>query len=231
MTGLTRIIACDVMKEELLAIPPERPVEFHFISMGLHRWPDKLREELRSVLAQCAGVDRVVLAFGLCGGAVAGLTAPDLPLVIPLAHDCIPVFVGTRPEYELLVQQEKGTYYLSGGWLEGERTTFTEYRRVRDKYGEKKALRVMATMFDAYRRIVFIHTGHPREAGHVETGKELAALLGLEFVERAGNNAWLTRIVNGPWDEERFITLAPGETLSEGHFGCGLGQGAALQGV
>jgi len=231
MTGATRIIACDVMKEELLAVPLERPVEFHFVSMGLHRWPDKLREELRTVLSQSAGVERVVLAFGLCGGAVAGLAAPELPLVIPRAHDCIPVLIGTRPVYELLVQEEKGTYFLTGGWLEGERTVFTEYRRVRDKYGEKKALRVMSTMFDAYRRMVFIHTGHPRESEHIATGKELAGLLGLEFMERSGDNAWLASIVNGPWDEERFITLAPGETLTEGHFGCGLAQGVAMQGI
>jgi hypothetical protein len=209
------------MREELLDVTQDRAVEFHFVSMGLHRWPDKLREELRTVLAQSAGVERVVLAFGLCGGAVAGLTAPDLPLVIPQAHDCIPVLMGTRPGYEALLQEEKGTYFLTGGWLEGERTVLTEYRRVRDKYGEKKALRVMATMLDAYRRIVFIHTGHPREAQHIETGKELAVLLGLDFTERVGDNAWLASIVNGPWEAGRFITLAPGETLTEGHFVCG----------
>jgi hypothetical protein len=219
------------MKEELLDVLTDRAVEFHFVSMGLHRWPDKLREELRGVLAQSAGVERVVLAFGLCGGAVAGLTAPDLPLFIPRVHDCIPVLMGNRPGYEDLMRQEKGTYFLTGGWLEGERTVFTEYRRVRDKYGEKKARRVMATMFDAYRRVVFIHTGHPREAQHNETGKELAVLLGLDFFERVGDNAWLARIVNGPWEADRFITLAPGETLSEGHFGCGLAQGVAMQGI
>ncbi len=215
----THIIACDVMKEELLAITPTHPVIFHFVSMGLHRWPDKLREELRAVLASATGRDRVVLAFGLCGGAVAGLTAPGIPLFIPRAHDCIPLLLGSRYTHEELLREEKGTYFLSGGWLEGERTVFSEYRRVREKYGEQKAKRVMATMFDAYRRIVFVHTGHPRETAHLATGRELAGLLGLEFLTIGGRDAWLRRVVNGPWDGDSFIEIAPGMVLLETDFG------------
>jgi len=217
----THIIACDVMKEELLAVTPQQPVTLQFVSMGLHRWPDKLREELRAVLAAVAGNDRVVLAFGLCGGAVADLKAPGVPLFIPKAHDCIPLLLGSRYTHEELLREEKGTYFLSGGWLEGERTAFTEYRRVRDKYGEQKAKRVMATMFDAYRRLTFIHTGHPREADHLATGQELADLLGLEFVVLSGRDAWLRRIVNGPWDGDSFITIEPEGTVSETDFGVG----------
>lgn len=218
---MTKVIACDVMKEELQAVPAVQPVTFHFVSMGLHRWPDRLREELRRILEENAGVTRVVLAFGLCGGATAGLAAPGVPLVIPRAHDCIPVLLGSRHTHERLMGEEKGTYFLSGGWLEGERTVFTEYRRVRDRYGEQKARRVMATMFDAYRRLVFIRTNHPREGEHAATGRELAGLLGLAYEEIPGRAEWLARIVNGPWDEDSFITIDPGTRLEEDHFGCG----------
>jgi hypothetical protein len=225
----THIIACDVMKEELLTVTPNHPVTFQFISMGLHRWPDKLREELRGILAATNGAERIVLAFGLCGGAVAGLPSPGVPLYIPRAHDCIPLLLGSRYTHDELVQQEKGTYFLSGGWLEGERTVFTEYRRVRDKYGEQKARRVMATMFDAYRRLVFIHTGHPRENDHLATGAELAELLELEFIVISGRDAWLRRIVNGPWDGDSFIEVQPGNRISEADFG--VGSAVALQGI
>jgi hypothetical protein len=172
----------------------------------------------------------VVLAFGLCGGAVAGLTAPGVELHIPRAHDCIPVLLGSSYTHQELLKEEKGTYFLSGGWLEGERTVFTEYRRVRDRYGEVKAKRVMATMFDAYRRLVFIRTGHPREEPHVATAQELAALLGLQYREVTGRAAWLDRLVNGPWQDDGFLTVAPDEVLTEAHFGVADG-GEALQGI
>ncbi|WP_224957791.1 DUF1638 domain-containing protein [Geomonas subterranea] len=216
---MTRIIACEVMREELLAVPAAHPVEFVFVSMGLHRWPDKLREELRALLAETTGVERVVLAFGLCGGAVAGLAAPGVPLLVPRAHDCIPLLLGSRYTHESLMAEEKGTFFLSGGWLEGERTIFSEYRRVRDKYGEAKAKRVMAEMFDAYRRLLFIRTSHPREDEHVATGQELALLLGLEYRELSGRRAWLARIVNGPWDGDSFLEFEPGSVVSEADFG------------
>lgn len=222
-TGKTRVIACEVMKEELLALSPAGEVEFVFVSLGLHRWPDKLREELRRLLAETDGVRRVVLAFGLCGGAVSGLAAASAELHIPRAHDCIPVLLGSSYSHQSLLQEERGTFFLSGGWLEGERTVFSEYRRVREKYGEAKARRVMATMFDAYRRMVFIRTGHPREEEHSATGQELASLLGLEYREVGGRRAWLQRIVNGPWDEEAFVTAAPGQTLTEADFGIAAG--------
>lgn len=227
---MTRIVACEVMREELLTVQASRPVEFQFVSMGLHRWPDRLREELRRILSQTEGVERVVLAFGLCGGAVSGLTAPGVPLFIPRAHDCIPLLLGSRYTHESLMQEEKGTYFLSGGWLEGERTVFTEYRRVRDRYGEAKARRVMATMFDAYRRLLFIRTGHPREEEHVATGRELAQLLGLEYRELSGRQAWLARIVNGPWDGDSFVAVEPGRAVSDADFGIQTAL-PALQGI
>lgn len=37
-----KLIACEVMKEELLAIKTQCDIEFEFISMGLHLHPEKL---------------------------------------------------------------------------------------------------------------------------------------------------------------------------------------------
>ena len=221
---MNAIIACEVMREELKKVRVEQPVTFHFVSMGLHRWPERLRDELHRLLAETSGVERVVLAFGLCGGAAAGLPAPGVPLTIPRVHDCIPLLLGSPEAHAQLRDEEKGTFFVSGGWLEGERTVFTEYRRVRERYGEQKARRVMATMFDAYRRLVFIHTGHPREDKHLATARELAQLLDLSFAERDGGSAWLERLVNGPWEGDDFITIQPGTVLDETAFGTSAGR-------
>ncbi|HEY6006710.1 MAG TPA: DUF1638 domain-containing protein [Geobacteraceae bacterium] len=212
------IIACEVMKEELLAVATERPVAFRFVSMGLHRWPERLREELRRLLGETTGCEAVVLAFGLCGGAVAGLRAPGVPLAVPRAHDCIPLLVGSPQAYAAVRAEEQGTLYLSGGWLEGERTLLSEYRRSRERFGEAKARRIMATMLDGYRRLLFLDTGHPRQEQRREEARELAALLSLDFCVRRGRDAWLARLVNGPWDGEDFVLIGPGEELREEYF-------------
>lgn len=91
-----RIIACEVMKEELLAVTPATKVEFQFISMGLHIYPEKLGAELQHMLDGSKGYERVVLAFGLCGGAARNLKTVDFILTIPRVHDCIPILLGSN---------------------------------------------------------------------------------------------------------------------------------------
>lgn len=213
---MTRVIACEVMREELLAVKASHPVTFEFVSMGLHLWPERLREELRGILERAGGPERIVLAFGLCGGAVAGLRSPGVPLFVPRAHDCIPLFFGSREAYEAARAEETGTFYVTGGWMEGERTLLSEYRRAREAYGERKARRVMATLFESYRRLVFVRTGHPREGAHLALAMETANLLKLELKERTGKSSWLERLVNGPWTEDLFLEVeADGEIRQE----------------
>lgn len=211
------IIACEVMKEELVRIAGIRSPGFRFVSMGLHRWPERLKDELARILAEEVPADSsaVVFGFGLCGGALAGLRAPHVPLVIPRSHDCIPLLIGSRAEYERELGREKGTFFLSGGWLEGERTLLSEYRRVRDRHGDARARKVMAAMLDSYRRMLFVTTGHPREGERLADARELAALLNLPLEVRSSTSLWLERLANGPWDEERFIIVEPGKEIRE----------------
>jgi len=111
-----KIIACEVMKEELLTVAHSTDVEFQFISMGLHRYPDKLRAELQNLLDATVGYSRVVLAFGLCGGAARNLKPSGFTLTIPRVHDCIPLLLGSRERFDRLAHEEKGTFYYTRGW-------------------------------------------------------------------------------------------------------------------
>jgi hypothetical protein len=213
------ILACEVMREELLRVPAVKPVEFSFLSMGLHVAPDRLRAALAAELAKPRAVDRIVLGFGLCGNAVDGLSSPHAPLVIPRAHDCIAVLSGGVGLPETGPSLERGTFYLSGGWMEGERTIMSEHRRTVQRFGERKALRVLNTLLGAYQRFLFIQTDHPRSEARQQEATQLASLVGLPLDSVAGDGAYLAELVNGPWSEERFIHVPRGETLSARAFG------------
>lgn len=213
-----KIIACEVMKEELLLIHTKNAVEWHFVSMGLHTRPQKLHDELNSILNATAGdYDRIILGFGLCGGAARGLKAGNCVLTIPRVHDCIPVFLGSRKVFEQM-QETPGTFYLTGGWLECGNPVTAEYRRVYAKYGEKKAKMAFSRMYDSYKRVLFLHTDHPRDAAGLAASEEIAALLDLHCCTAKGNSHYLNRLVNGPWNDDEFIQLAPGGILEDSHF-------------
>ena len=197
----TVVIACEVMREELLRVPRSPTVSLKFLSMGLHVSPSRLRSVLRNEL----------------GAATEGLNALHVPIIVPRVHDCIPLLLG-HTQIDGKPQLEKGTFYLSGGWMEGERTLISEHRRAIAKFGEKQALRILNTMFSSYQRVRFIRTEHPRVAKHEAEAKGLAGLLNLAAESTQGDIGYLSRLVNGPWRPPEFLQFARGETITAAAF-------------
>jgi len=213
----TVVIACEVMREELLRVPRSPTVSLKFLSMGLHVSPSRLRSVLRNELELVRDASQVVLGFGLCGAATEGLNALHVPIIVPRVHDCIPLLLG-HTQIDGKPQLEKGTFYLSGGWMEGERTLISEHRRAIAKFGEKQALRILNTMFSSYQRVRFIRTEHPRVAKHEAEAKGLAGLLNLAAESTQGDIGYLSRLVNGPWRPPEFLQFARGETITAAAF-------------
>jgi len=216
-----KIIACEVMKEELLAIKVVGPVEYEFISMGLHLYPQKLHKELQRILDHSLGYAKIILAFGLCGGATRDLKVADSTLIIPRVHDCLPILLGSKSAYEQLSQQERGTFYLSCGWMITEKNILSEHQRVCAKYGEKKAKSILARMYDSYKKVLFIHTGCNEECTMIQESRDIAELLDLTYSEVQGEDTYLQKLVNGPWNEEEFAHIAPFARIEEEMFGVG----------
>ena len=96
----TRLIACGVLEPELSRLVAASPndVELHLLQAGLHDDPQKLRTEVQAAIdsAEGTGVEAVVIGYGLCGRGTSGLTARSVPVVIPRAHDCMTLFMGSR---------------------------------------------------------------------------------------------------------------------------------------
>jgi hypothetical protein len=213
-----KVIACEVMKEELLSVRTSSSHDIHFVTMGLHKHPARLHDELQRLVDATDGYQRIVFTFGLCGGALRGLKAASCPLFFPRVHDCIPIFMGSGIENKALRENSKGTFYLSGGWLECGESVTSEYDRVKAKYGEMKAQKIYKAMYDSYRQVLFIHTNHPRKADCLKKSKEIALLLGLEHHETEGNEGYFDRLLNGPWDEPEFIRVVPGQIITDEMF-------------
>ncbi len=204
-----KIIACEVMKEELLAVINCHGAEFEFVSMGLHLYPEKLQKELQRIIDSSNGFSRIVLAFGLCGGAARGLTSNYSILTIPRVHDCIPILLGSQDAYDKARKEEAGTFYLSCGWFKGEKPTISEYRRISEKYGEKKARNIYKRMYASYSRMLFIKTGNPGEEAAFNMASETSGLLELELKTTQGSTEYFNKIVCGPWEDLHFINIAP----------------------
>jgi Protein of unknown function (DUF1638) len=207
-------------------------VDVAFLRRGLHAEPPDLRDELQAMIdATGPGYDAVVLAYGLCGGATAGLRAGEIPLVMPRAHDCITLFLGSRERYTQHFASNPGTYWYvqdyverddgSTGWALGagsgsDATLDQTYAEFVEKYGRDNADYLMETLGEwrsHYDRGVFIDMKIGDATAATAKANGDANRRGWAFERLAGDLALMRRLIDGDWGDD-FLVLQPGEQLA-----------------
>lgn len=209
-----KFIVCDVIYDELKNKIPESWKVVNF-ERRLHEHSDILREKLQDEINKSQDYDIIVLGYGLCGNGIAGLVSPNVPLVIPRCDDCISLLLGSVEERKKQLGIEPGTYFLTRGYLgEAGDPIVSGFSEIRDKYDEETWHWIVKEMLKNYKRVVFINTGNYDPSEWREKAKQEAAKLGLRFEELKVSNEFLDRIVNGTWDDRRFILAKPGVKIT-----------------
>jgi hypothetical protein len=203
---------------------------------GLHDNPPNLREQLQQHIdaASGEGYDAVVLAYGLCGQATAGLIAGDTPVVVPRAHDCITLFLGSRERYQEQFENHKGTYWYTLDYMERRDDTphstlalgsgmDTDLDAVYDdyveKYGKDNAdylMEVMGAWHEHYQRAAYIDLGVGDGSAIEEKARGDAARRNWTFERVTGDLVLIRRLLEGDWEND-YLVLKPGEQLTMTH--------------
>lgn len=232
-------IACEVFHREACAAIARSPciVDIDFMPKSLHDIGEapmsaRLQTAIDAALAARAPEDwpdAVVLLYGLCNNGIRGLHAP-VPLVVPRAHDCITLLLGSRQRYDEHFQACPGTFYKSSGWLERDsdpnanpasvtsRLGITrDYAKLVELYGEENADYLMETMGDwlkNYRRLSFIDTGvGPREY-YRQACRAQARDNAWQYEEIAGDTVLIDKLLAADWNREDFLVLQPGQRIA-----------------
>lgn len=227
-----KLIACEILYRELcwaVALSPNK-VDVEFLPKGLHDMgQERMSARLNEVLDQVdqSTYDAVLFGYGLCSNGLVGLCAQKIPLVIPRGHDCITLFLGSKERYLEYFQANAGVYFKTSGWIErgegldqlaGEsvphRTGMVQtYEELVAKYGEDNAKFLHEEMSDMtrnYGRIAFIEMGIEPNGQFERHARESAQEMNWKFEKLTGDMALIRELVDGPWDEERFLTVKPG---------------------
>ncbi|MGQ9627428.1 MAG: DUF1638 domain-containing protein [Anaerolineae bacterium] len=210
-----KVLACATVIEELAHFLPEG-VEYKTLEFGLHIHPERLRETLQAEIDRIdrfAQAETILLGYGLCGLGVVGLRSARNCLVIPRVDDCIAIFLGSREEHLRQTRQEPGTFYLTKGWIEAGSNPYTEYQRLAERYGEKRALEISKIALANYTRLALINTGNYEIERYRKFAEETARLFGLRYEEIPGSIALVRKMGQGLWNEGEFLLLPPGETV------------------
>ena len=231
------LISCDVVARPVYLCAARSPhvVDIVLFKRGLHNEPVTLRARLQEAIdAAPPGYDAIVLGYGLCGGATAGIQARDVPIVLPRAHDCITLFLGARERYEAETRTTPATYWYVADQLErnegyrpgaamglgvgGDSDDDMEAVRAEyvEKYGEDNAdylMEVMGAWRTHYQRAAFVSMGVADETAAADHARDQAERRGWAFESLEGSMVLLKRLIDGDWAED-VLVLQPGERLA-----------------
>ena len=117
-----KCITCEALARPVYLAAALSPhvIDVELLRRGLHNKPADLRSVLQTTVDEAEGwnFDAIVMVYGLCGQGTAGLVARGIPVVIPRAHDCITLFLGSRERYQDQFENYPGTYWYSQDYIE-----------------------------------------------------------------------------------------------------------------
>jgi len=194
------------------------------LEQGLHNEPSELRVRLQEAIERIerdTPAEAILLGYGLCSRGTEGVRARECRMVIPRAHDCITLLLGCKRRYAEYVAKHPGTYWYSPGWNKhhtppGPQRHDKLYQDYCEKYGKDNADYLMETAenwFTTYDRATFVDLGVGAIDDDVQYTCDCADWLGWTFDHQRGDPDLLKALLEGRWDDERFVVLQPGQTF------------------
>ena len=231
------IIACEIMYREIsyCVAKSKNIVDVRFLPKGLHDiGQEEMSKTLQAEINQIPEdkYEAILLGYALCSNGIKDLTTEDTTLVVPRAHDCITLLLGSKEQYSNYMAQHPGTYFRSTGWIErnmpeigedgnpksimtqlGFGRTFEEYV---EKYGEDNARYIMEILNSwqrNYDTIAYIDMGIDSYDGHEQKAREEAQEKGWNFIKLQGDIGLLQRLVDSEWNPDEFLVVQPGQRI------------------
>ena len=229
-----KLIGCEIICRELCHALARSPfaVDAEFLPKALHDLGGRaMREHLQSSIDSVdeSLYDTILIGYGLCGNGADGLIARGIPLVIPRAHDCIGLLMGSADAYQKYFADHPGAYYRSTGWLERgqDLQPFTpgvahSLDDLIEKYGEDNGRYLYEELTgykQSYNQLTYIRTGLEPDDSFETKAREEAARSNWKYERFEGNTGIFERLLSGDWSEPEFLVVPPGKRIRAKHDG------------
>jgi hypothetical protein len=224
-----KVIACESMARPVYVFSAQsiHRIDIELLQIGLHDQPKQLRNQIQSCIerASSGNYDAILLVYGLCGRAIDGLISGTTPLVIPRAHDCITLYLGSRAAYLQQQNEHPGTYWYSQDYLErssryGQSMTLGSgaisdqqemYDQYVKKYGQENADYLMETMNSwqkKYERAVLLETEFGVTDDVREKVEKQSQINGWKLESLQTDLSLIKNLLAGAWDQNYLVVPA-----------------------
>lgn len=231
-----KLIACNVFMREACVAVAESPhvIDVEFTELGEHIHSATLRGRLQGLVdaadAAPTPYEGVLLLFGICGNATVGLEARRAPLVVPRAHDCCTILLGSRARFREHFgdnpsmpfsssgYMERGEYYLRVEEGDGKVHYGDAYAAYVEQYGEENAKYIWETMHPAHPELeskaFFIDVPETAHLGHAAAFRARAEADGKTCVCLPGDLRLVRDLAAGRWGADDFLVVPPGHRVA-----------------
>ncbi len=147
-------------------------------------------------------------------------------MVVPRAHDCIALLLGSKESYKEYFDTNPGTYWFSSGWIErsfqpSEKKYEVLYEEYLEKYGEENAQYLLETeqgWMKDYKNAAFICWDClANMESYREFTKASAAYFGWSYSEYKGKIQLLEKLLSAQFDEEEVLVIPPGKQIVQSY--------------
>jgi hypothetical protein len=227
-----RLIACEVLAREVGVCLQASPhyIDIEFTSRNEHARVDDLRGFLQSKVDDVEGsgvvYDAILLGFGLCGNATANLVARSVPIVMPRAHDCCTLFLGSRLKFKQYFQENPSQPFHSAGFDEhpcterspvqvnGWLPPVTKGDTLGEKYGAEDA-RELGAMLDsaaaAHPVEYYIDIPETQDLDILKQCRTDARKRRRHLEVIPGDLRLIRKLLYGQWAPSEFLIVRPGQ--------------------
>lgn len=236
---IIKLISCEVFTREvcLSAAHSTHIIDIEFTQKGAHNDPDYFRKLLQKKIDRAADSERnfdaIALCLGICGNSTVGLKAPRIPIIIPRAHDCCTLFLGSKEKFKKFFGEHPSSSFNSAGYLEhgGDFVREAEtvikktgldknFDELVEEYGEENAKFIFDTLHskqdaaDLENKLFYIEIPEFAHLGYAEFCEKKALNQNKTFVKIDGSIKLIENLIRGNWNDDEFLIVPPGKQIA-----------------